>query len=162
MVGELKPYSYSGSDPINTLDPLGLIRIRRETRIVHDPSLDGIISDHGESGPVSFSLHAACSGEGECWRLEFSLFVLYEIRIGDPATLPHEEAHIDIFERHVYPILSTLLPYERRRYKSRAECESTAKAEIARVFKTIDPFTFSHVLHDRGTSILKYLFSRRR
>lgn len=76
-------YRYT-SNPNRDIDPLGLIRIRREEMYDRNPAYGGFLTDHGSTDP-HLSVRANCEPEGNCWKLEFDVFLRYTIHYASSA-----------------------------------------------------------------------------
>jgi hypothetical protein len=95
-------FSYTENDPVNAIDPMGLIKFEYTTELIKFPH--SFLSWHnGETQP-----HFKPSGEcvKQCdnkWKLEIKLIVNFTIKYDTEETLKHEYGHVEIakafFER---------------------------------------------------------------
>jgi len=146
-LADLDSYAYAQNNPVNAMDPVGLITLKR-SEIRHSLGW----SPNGGGLTIAKGLHVdwSCTSKDCVWKLNFVASEEYEIWAKDAATMIHEEGHVNIDWNNNMRLLSHLLPAEHRRYKSKAECDSAAAAALvdARQYLTAPPGQFWHDMKD--------------
>ena len=131
--GDVNFYAYVDNNPVRFLDPLGLLKIdfRIQYNKMSGPTLAG---GCGFSKPTTLMLIGVCTEDcRDEWKLEFTFIGRYSVWSTGPRTKAHEELHIKAQQQQIVQALSYVVPFERRRYRSEAECEQ-AKEEAKRLF----------------------------
>jgi hypothetical protein len=147
---EVSPFAYVLDNPLNGIDPAGLIRLRRieiKNPLGWSPNGGGLTIAHG------LKIAWTCEKEGTCpkWKLEFTATEVYEEWAINARKMAHEDIHVAIDWAHNLTSLSRLLPAEHQRYSSATECYLAALGALAQMAQHSfdpDPRQFWHDVGD--------------
>lgn len=133
-------YDYVVSNPLRYVDPFGLVKV--------------VYNYHHTTAPMAFKngctsyklvdFSHTCKEIGcdlqtkqSIWKLQFRLeanFIVYiNSALGDEAaaeTLEHEDEHVGTATNNLNNTLSYVLPFEKKKYSSKAQCEAGADAAL--------------------------------